>query len=583
MPSSCSSPTYIRAGGFRHVVPYAYEWRTRTKGRWVGRALLDVLADEFRGYSRAYFAAALEGGAISVNGRPARAGDLVRGTQDEVGHVAHRHEPPVVDAPIRVVRHAYPPSTPTTSSSPSSSHPPAILAVDKPPSWPVHPTGGFQKNTLTFALECGDGVVGWQPPLGGVKRGREEEEEEEEEEEGATRTGSAEDDGPPPPPPLHVLYRIDRLVSGLVLFATDSALAAEFLERLRGADVRKVYLARVAGRIRGAAEEGVGDAAAPPGSVARGVTAAPVDGGWTGVRDMLLGGGSDEHVRRVVDPLVESSGRTGGQGVGEGALPPGLGVLLAPVLLTIARPIAEIPGKHGRFISLDPQQGGAGAAAAGTSTPSAPTATPPPPPRQPKPATTQVIPVAYDARTDTTCVLAFPITGRTHQLRVHLRDIGHPIANDPTYGGGGDDAGGGGGAGRGSGGARLARDTIPRLAAAEALPRLAAELQSQRSALAAATTSGEDGAQPSLAASVLDRCPHCAAFWELHAGRGAATGGGAVEAGGMPPQGVAGGADGEGEGEGESPFQARIWLHALAYTGQGFSFSVPPPAWWWGV
>ena len=28
-----------------------------------------------------------------------------------------------------------------------------------------------------------------------------------------------------------------------------------------------------------------------------------------------------------------------------------------------------------------------------------------------------------------------PKTGRTHQIRIHLRYIGFPIANDPCYGG----------------------------------------------------------------------------------------------------------------------------------------------------
>jgi hypothetical protein len=35
----------------------------------------------------------------------------------------------------------------------------------------------------------------------------------------------------------------------------------------------------------------------------------------------------------------------------------------------------------------------------------------------------------------TSLVLATPRTGRTHQIRVHLQFLGHPIANDPCYGG----------------------------------------------------------------------------------------------------------------------------------------------------
>jgi 23S rRNA pseudouridine1911/1915/1917 synthase len=40
----------------------------------------------------------------------------------------------------------------------------------------------------------------------------------------------------------------------------------------------------------------------------------------------------------------------------------------------------------------------------------------------------------------TTLLEAAPHTGRTHQIRVHLQAVGHPIVGDRRYGGGGDEA-----------------------------------------------------------------------------------------------------------------------------------------------
>lgn len=42
----------------------------------------------------------------------------------------------------------------------------------------------------------------------------------------------------------------------------------------------------------------------------------------------------------------------------------------------------------------------------------------------------------YDTASDTTRVMLQPYTGRTHQLRIHLQAIGHPIVGDTLYAGG---------------------------------------------------------------------------------------------------------------------------------------------------
>lgn len=52
-----------------------------------------------------------------------------------------------------------------------------------------------------------------------------------------------------------------------------------------------------------------------------------------------------------------------------------------------------------------------------------------------KPSFTRYRLLAHDAGTDTCRIELEPVTGRTHQLRVHLAAIGHPIAGDALYGG----------------------------------------------------------------------------------------------------------------------------------------------------
>lgn len=50
-----------------------------------------------------------------------------------------------------------------------------------------------------------------------------------------------------------------------------------------------------------------------------------------------------------------------------------------------------------------------------------------------KPARTVFNLIRYDKNTDSSIVQCRPLTGRSHQLRVHLQFLGHPIANDPIY------------------------------------------------------------------------------------------------------------------------------------------------------
>jgi 23S rRNA pseudouridine1911/1915/1917 synthase len=51
-----------------------------------------------------------------------------------------------------------------------------------------------------------------------------------------------------------------------------------------------------------------------------------------------------------------------------------------------------------------------------------------------KDSTTHIHPLEFNEKNNTTLVKAVPITGRQHQIRVHLDSIGHTILGDPIYG-----------------------------------------------------------------------------------------------------------------------------------------------------
>jgi RluA family pseudouridine synthase len=108
-------------------------------------------------------------------------------------HRIHRHEPPVTGDEIKVVYKDD-----------------MVVAIDKPGSIPVHPTGRYRHNTVMFILAKESGIKN-----------------------------------------LYPVHRLDKLTSGLLLFARNPQRAEKIAEEIRSERVSKTYLARVIGEFPG--------------------------------------------------------------------------------------------------------------------------------------------------------------------------------------------------------------------------------------------------------------------------------------------------------------------------------------------
>ncbi|KAK8960791.1 RNA pseudouridine synthase 7 [Platanthera guangdongensis] len=121
-------------------------------------------------------------------------------------------------------------------------------------------------------------------------------------------------------------------------------------------------------------------------------------------------------------------------------------------------------------------------------------------------------------------VLCKPVTGRTHQIRVHLQHCGHPIANDDLY---------------------LSNTGAP-CSAQQTDADSVASIRRLRPSLTASTETEDHDADVGNAVFSIDPlCTNCPF---------------------LPPKGY--GKDEEG-----------IWLHCMRYSGPGWSYECPSPEW----
>jgi len=93
---------FVDGRGLRRVRPYPTVLRSFCKHRWIGKELLSVFADEFGAQSPQYYADGLSLGSIAVHGLPVRQGHIFK-AKDAMANKVMRLEPPVPDVPLKIV------------------------------------------------------------------------------------------------------------------------------------------------------------------------------------------------------------------------------------------------------------------------------------------------------------------------------------------------------------------------------------------------------------------------------------------------------------------------------------------------
>ncbi|KAG9403128.1 hypothetical protein AC1031_006674 [Aphanomyces cochlioides] len=292
----------LRCVGYRYVKPYVFKFQTYAKERWFGRTVINIFTTEFGSFSPEYYALAIETGRVTLNGARTTATTVVK-NGDLLCHKTHRHEPPVSGETIEVAHET-----------------PDLLVVSKPAGIPTHPCGAYRFNSLHYIL------LHMRPDI----------------------------------PHLHIVHRLDRLTSGVVILAKNSNTARKLSACIADRTASKAYLARVRGTFP----------------------------------DTL----TESWLHQIQSQLST----------------PRATVTIQPddaTMLNIKCPLVCRSHKDGVWACADKND------------------------QDVKEAETLVQFHKRHDEDDTTVVLVKPVTGRTHQIRLHLQLLGLPIANDPCYGG----------------------------------------------------------------------------------------------------------------------------------------------------
>ena len=329
-------PSLVREHNLRFIEPYEFKYQLYTKGRWVGKRLIDVLVFEFKQYDRDYFIKAMKEEKLKINQKVVEPDHILK-RDDFITHCVIRKENPIIDQQLDIVYESE-----------------DFLVVDKPSSWPVHVCGGYQFNTLHRILMD---EFGYQD--------------------------------------LKILHRLDKHTSGVVIMAKNKKSAENFRRKMHTDKVGKTYYCRVKGNF---AHESI--------KVVRSIIYV----------DKAKGVYTDTDEKCGVNYLEEKSECNEDNSI-------------------TATVKTRSPEEKTLYYATDTDKRGVKYDKSGVKISQCDSSDEDDEKNEPKYAETDFEKIFYDEKSNTSVIIAKPRTGRTHQIRIHLRYLGFPIANDPCYGG----------------------------------------------------------------------------------------------------------------------------------------------------
>ena len=320
--------------GIRLPPPCTRVLKSKTKGKWCGKSILEVVRDEFQELAQEdMLAQIIKHGLLRIQRNNEQDAVVIRTLEqaestrlknmDVISRVVHWHEPPVhiPNGNICVERIDLPELVRREHDIEGDGF---VYVCNKPSSVPVHPAGPYLSNTLTLMTEAQLGLS---------------------------------------PKSLVPCHRIDKVTSGLTLMANNVKVARLVQSSIESGGVAKLYLAQVKGKFPAFVED----------------------------------------CKESFDSVTTSNfakwewleaGNNGVTGI-----------------VRVDAPIETVDPANGlRSITMNG-----------------------------KSAQSLFHHVSYDPLLNVSTISCSPLTGRSHQLRVHLQWLGFSILNDVQYGGVEDD------------------------------------------------------------------------------------------------------------------------------------------------